>query len=311
METRANYVMVGAFVVLCVVGLFGALVWVAGSQYRTEYAYYQTYFNAPVTGLDKGTIVRYNGIEAGRITDLTFDAADPKRVIVIMQVDPRLHLHADSLATIESQGLTGATYLEITGGTAASPFLKRERGQRYPVVASKSATGLEQLEQSGNKLVTNLNVAGERFNDLLNDQNRKAIADTLEHLRTTTAVLSNHAEDLDQTLENARAATESLNHTLHTADHALDSADHALSAIDHAADSFGTASKSADATVQKVGRLSDDADKVVNGQAVTQLAELMAQARALVTSMTRLSDDLERQPTKLLFGDQRKGYTPQ
>ena len=63
-------------------------------------------------------------------------------------------------------------------------------------------------------------------------------------------------------------------------------------------------------TVQKVGKLSDDADKIVNSQATAQFTQLMAETRALVASLTKLSNDLERQPTRLIFGDQRQGYTP-
>jgi len=62
--------------------------------------------------------------------------------------------------------------------------------------------------------------------------------------------------------------------------------------------------------VQKIGRLSDDTDKVVNGQGIAQLTQMLAQTRALIASLTRLSQDLEREPTKLLFGDKREGYTP-
>src|SRR5689334_15811060 len=113
METRASYVMVGSFVLICVIGFFVAMAWVAGAQYREEYTYYRTYFNGPVTGLGKGTIVRYNGIDAGRVTELAFDQANPKLVIVTVQIDPTLLLHVDSIASLESQGLTGAAYLEI------------------------------------------------------------------------------------------------------------------------------------------------------------------------------------------------------
>ena len=67
METRASYVTVGAFVVICIAGLFTAMLWVAGAQYREEYTYYRTYFTGPVTGLGKGTVVRYNGIDAGNV----------------------------------------------------------------------------------------------------------------------------------------------------------------------------------------------------------------------------------------------------
>ena len=39
-------------------------------------------------------------------------------------------------------------------------------------------------------------------------------------------------------------------------------------------------------------------------------SQLVAQTRALVASLTRLTSDLEREPTRLIFGDQRQGYTP-
>jgi len=309
METRASYVMVGTFVVICVVGLFVALVWVAGSQIREEYAYYRTYFTGAVTGLAKGTAVRFNGIDIGRVNDLAFDQADPKRVIVTLQIDPTLRLHVDSVATLESQGLTGATYVEIEGGTANSPVLQAEPGQAYPVIPSKPST-LQLLAQSGPAMVQDLKLAGERFSDLLNDENRKAVSDTLQHVRSAAALIDDHAEDLEKTLNNVKSATDTLNRTLETADRAIGAADRTLATVDRAAGSVQATSDSANETVQKVGRLSEDADKVVNGQSVAQFTQLMAQARALVASVTRLSNDLERQPTKLLFGDQRQGYTP-
>ena len=107
-----------------------------------------------------------------------------------------------------------------------------------------------------------------------------------------------------------KTATDTLNRTLNSADRAIASTDRALASVNSAVGSLQMASDSANLTVQKVGRLSDDADKVVNGQATAQFTQLMAQARALVASLTRLTNDLDQQPTKLLFGDQRQGYTP-
>ncbi len=309
METRANYVIVGTFVLICIIGLFVAVLWVAGSQFREEYTYYRTYFTGAVTGLGKGTVVRYNGIDVGHVYDVAIDEADPRRVIVTLQIDPKVKIHVDSIATLESQGLTGATYVEIEGGTPTSALVQAEPGQPYPVIPSKPST-LQLLAQSGPEMVQELKLAGERFGDLSNDENRKAIADTLEHLSATTAEIDSHAEDLGKTLANLRTSTETLNRTLLSADRAINTADRSLQSIDRAVDSIQTASDTANVTVQKVGHLADDTDKVVNGQGITQFTLLMAQTRALVASVTRLSNDLEREPTKLLFGDQRQGYTP-
>jgi len=134
METRANYVIVGTFVLICIIGLFIAVLWVAGSQFREEYTYYRTYFTGAVTGLGKGTVVRYNGIDIGHAYDVAIDDADPKRVIVTLQIDPKAKIHVDSIATLESQGLTGAIYVEIEGGTATSSLLQAQPGQPYPVI---------------------------------------------------------------------------------------------------------------------------------------------------------------------------------
>lgn len=289
METNANYVAVGAFVMACMLALVVALLWLTGAQYSQEFVYYQTYFTGPVTGLGNGTAVKYNGIDVGRVSKLDFDPDDPKKVIVTMQLNPELKLHEDSEASIASEGLTGGSYVEIDGGKKDSPFLTRQYGQKYPVIKSKPST-LQELAQSAPALVAKLNRVGDKLNALLSDDNIKSFSDTLANLRTTTGVLSHRSADLDETLVNLKTASASLNGDL----------GQMKSTLIHADDAIG-----------KIGKLTVDADNVVNGDTAAQLSELVAQSRSLVTSLKRLSNELDRQPTKLIFGDRREGYTPQ
>ena len=309
METRASYVTVGAFVMVCLIGLIVALLWLTGAQYRQEFIYFRTFFTGPVTGLGRGTIVRYNGIDVGNVTELAFDPADPRRVVVTLQTTPTLKLRVDSIASIEQQGLTGASYVEITGGAPDSPLLAAQAGQEYPVIPSKPST-LQQLAQSGPELVSRFSTVGQRVSELLNDDNRQAISETLASLRNTTALIDAHAEDLDATLANLKEASAGINKTLAAADKTLSSADDALTSAGKAINSLDGALNSADTTVKKLGQLSDDADKVLTGQGVAQITQLLAQSRALISSLTRLSNDLERDPSKLIYGDQRQGYAP-
>ena len=161
METKANYVAVGAFVLACFIGLVVTIMWLAGAQYSQEYAYYQASFKGPVTGLGKGTVTRYNGIDVGRVTDLVFNPNDPQSVIVTLQVQPNLNIREDSIASIDSQGFTGASFVEISGGTAGAALLVAKEGQRYPVIRTKQST-FAQLEQSAPEVVAKLNVAASR-----------------------------------------------------------------------------------------------------------------------------------------------------
>jgi phospholipid/cholesterol/gamma-HCH transport system substrate-binding protein len=288
METKANYVAVGAFVLACVIGLVVTVLWLAGIQYSQEYAYYEAYFQGPVTGLGKGTSARYNGIEVGRITDLQFDPNDPQRVIVTMQVQPNLNIREDSVASIESQGFTGATFVEITGGTAKSALLEAHDDQRYPVIRTKQST-FAQLQQSAPEVVAKLNVAVSRLNDLLSDTNRRSITHILANLDETTQVIARRSADIDATIANANKSMANLSEATNSLRPTLDKVD---------------------LTVQKYGKVADDADAFINGDGLAQLSDLIGETRRLVANLTQLSDQINRTPTKLLFGDRRKGYEP-
>ena len=288
METKANYVAVGAFVLACVIGLVVTIMWLAGVQYSQEYAYYQAYFKGSVTGLGKGTLTRYNGIEVGRITNLEFDPNDPQRVIVTMQVQPNLNIREDSIASIDSQGLTGGTFVEITGGTATSPLLVAQAGQRYPVIRTKPST-FAQLQQSAPEVVAKLNVAASRLNDLLSDDNRRSIAHILANLDETTQAVARRSADMDATIANANKAMASLK----------DASNGMRPTLEHV-----------DLTIQKYGKVADDADSFINGEGLAQFSDLISEMRRLVSNLTQLSDQINRTPTKLLFGDRRKGYEP-
>jgi phospholipid/cholesterol/gamma-HCH transport system substrate-binding protein len=288
METKANYVAVGAFVLACVIGLVVTIMWLAGVQYAQEYSYYEANFKGPVTGLGKGTVTRYNGIDVGRIADLHFDPNDPQSVIVLLQVQPGLNIREDSIASIDSQGLTGGAYVEISGGTAKSHLLTAKPGQKYPIIRTKQS-GLLQLEQSAPEVVAKLNVAATRINDLLNDNNRRAIAHVLANLDETTEIIARHSADIDGILKNTNEATANLNKASANLQPTLDHVD---------------------LTVTKFGKVATDADAFINGDGLAQLSSLIGDLRRLVTNLNKFSDQLNRTPTSLLFGDRRKGYDP-
>lgn len=295
METKANYVAVGGFVVVCVVGLVVALLWLAGIQYTQEYDYYQTIFKGSVSGLGKGTVTRYNGIEVGRVADLTFDPNDPQSVIVTLQVQPGLNIRENSVASIASQGLTGGSYVEIKGGTQNSPLLVAKAGQRYPIIQSKVST-LQQLEQSAPEVVAKLNVAASRINDLLRDENRRAIATSLLNLELLSTSIANRTPEIDRSLRNADQAIARLEETSRRLDPSMDKLDGAIG--------------EADVTLKKYGKVADSADAFINGEGLAQLSELITDMRRLSGNLNQFSQQLNRQPSSVIFGDRRKGYTP-
>ncbi|MGH6871943.1 MAG: MlaD family protein [Rhizomicrobium sp.] len=285
METKANYVAVGAFVLILVLGGVIALLWLAGAQYSEEYAYYRTFFSGSVSGLGNGTTVRYNGIQVGRVSKLTFDPDDPKRVVVTLEINPQLRIPDDSVASIASEGLTGGSYVEIDGGSKGHPILKPTMFGPPPVIKSKPST-LQELEQSAPQLVAKLNGIADKLNAVLSPQNQAAFSHTLANLDSMTTAIARHDQDIETTLTNVSSATGKLDTDLSDLHLTLSNANVAVTKIDH---------------------LADDADNAVNSAQIGQVSD---QLRVLASSLSKLTTRLTHEPTSLIYGDRRKGYTP-
>ena len=121
------------------------------------------------------------------------------------------------MASIESQGLTGGSYVEIEGGTRDAPLLVAQPGQDYPVIRSKPST-LQQIYQSGPELLARLSMVADNANSVLDRENRQAFAEMLGSLRDLTKTLSQRSGDIDSLLANLASATARLDQALASAD---------------------------------------------------------------------------------------------
>ena len=61
METRANYILVGAFTLAGILGALGFVLWIAQVGAHRQLAYYDILFDN-VAGLSTAAAVRFNGL---------------------------------------------------------------------------------------------------------------------------------------------------------------------------------------------------------------------------------------------------------
>ncbi len=187
METRANYVAIGAFVVATIFAAFVFIYWMGSSADSAKRANVKVIFPGVVTGLSVGSQVLFNGIKVGDVGALDFDPKDPKVVIATIRVDPNAPLRKDVKATLGFQGLTGVAYVELSGGTSAAPPLIEPNSNDTPqLTAEKSA-----------------------FADLLEgaqDIFKKADAT----LGTIDSVITGNRSEIDQTIRNVSKFSDAL-----------------------------------------------------------------------------------------------------
>ena len=312
MEARANYVAVGAFVLLVLAGTLLATLWLARVEFKTEFKFYQTHVDGSVSGLDTGAPVRLNGIDVGRVTRIDLEPANPERVTLIMEIRGSIQLHADAVASLETQGLTGVSYVEISGGTLASPPLIAAHGERYPTIASRQSS-LQQVFANAPEVLTHLLVIANRVEAVLDDRNSAAIGETLANLRDTTGVVDRRSKDIDRLISDAGETM----HNLATASAVLNGL---VANLEHTSDKTDQLVTSANTTFDRANRLANDLDAVVRSSApglqrltttdTARLDQLLVAADRLTASLTRLSQKLERNPQQVLFGAHLDGYRP-
>ncbi len=123
METRANYVLIGAFTLAVIVGVFGFVYWFQNIGGTGERAFYRVVFDGSVSGLRTGASVLFNGIRVGEVTGLSLDPKRPKQVVAGISVDKGVAIRADTEIGLEFQGLTGISALSLKGGDPNKPPL--------------------------------------------------------------------------------------------------------------------------------------------------------------------------------------------
>lgn len=116
METKANYVAVGAFTVLVFAAAFAFVYWVARVDTGGQSARLDVVIEGSVTGLAVGSVVKFNGIDVGKVTGLGFDPENPRVVIAESQVRRDLPITAQTRAVLSFTGLTGIAHIELEGG---------------------------------------------------------------------------------------------------------------------------------------------------------------------------------------------------
>lgn len=120
METRAPFLLVGAFVLAAIVAVFGFVYWLHNSGGLGPRVTYHVQFDGSVPGLLVGAAVLFNGIRVGEVTDLGLAPDNPRRVNATIAVSTTTPVRSDTKVGLEFQGLTGVPVIALEGGTLAA-----------------------------------------------------------------------------------------------------------------------------------------------------------------------------------------------
>lgn len=287
METRAHHVLIGLVTVLVVAGamLFG--LWLAKSSVDDAFKDYEVVFNEAVSGLSRGSPVQYNGIKVGDVSTLRLDPKDPRRVLARVRLSADTPVKEDTQAKLTLAGVTGNSFIQLSGGTPQSPELKGKDGKLPVIIASPSP--ISRLLNDSSDLVTNINLLLHNANQMFSEDNIGHLSNTLSNLDKTTGAFAGQHGSITQAIEQL----------VQVGKQAIGSAEQAMQSLAEST-----------ATINRL--LEDNREAIGDGaQGLNQLTPAIRELRETLNALKGISRQLEADPSGYLLGrDNNKEFQP-
>jgi phospholipid/cholesterol/gamma-HCH transport system substrate-binding protein len=266
METRANFVLIGSFTLAVIAAAFGFVMWFQSLHTTKARTPLRIVFEGPASGLRNGGSVNFNGIRVGEVISVKLD--NPRRVVALAMIEHNAPIRKDTLVGLEFQGLTGVAAISLKGGEESAPSVPLDE-DGVPVLRA-DPNALQDVTEAIRGTLQNINrvVA----------DNQEAVKNSLHNLETFTASLARNSERIDNVMLKV--------------DGAMDKADSLMLGLDALAG--GKEGGELFLTVKSIRELAEDFDK--------RSGALMADGRRTLGDISRAVNNLDRNPTRLLFG---------
>jgi phospholipid/cholesterol/gamma-HCH transport system substrate-binding protein len=182
METRAHFVVVGAFVLAAIAAVFGFVYWLHNTGGLGPRATYHVQFDGSVPGLLVGAAVLFNGIRVGEVTDLGLAPDSPRRVNATISVASTTPVRSDTKVGLEFQGLTGVPVIALEGG------MQQANSGVVPTLVAEPAAG-QSLTQAARDALRRV--------DSVLAENSEPLKDTIANLQVFSEGLARNTGKLD------------------------------------------------------------------------------------------------------------------
>jgi phospholipid/cholesterol/gamma-HCH transport system substrate-binding protein len=306
MEREANYVTVGAFVLLILaIGTF-FVIWYTGGRDEREYKRYEIYFEGSVSGLSEGSVVRYLGVEVGRVRTIQLDPRAADRVQVIADIDAKAPISADTVASLGLQGVTGLLYIDLERNPGDKPLMALTPSIRYPVIRSVQSD-FDLLVSSMPELFSKAAIAADRVAKLFSDENIAAAGNVIHKISEASNELPGVLREARQLAEDLRGTAAQIEAAASGVRQVTDSAGpdlaRTMERVRTVAENLANTSSRLETFVAEnhanVTRFSD--------QGLAELQQLIRDGRQAALEFRELTRSLKENPAQLIYEPKSSG----
>jgi phospholipid/cholesterol/gamma-HCH transport system substrate-binding protein len=306
MEREANYTAVGAFVLLVTTMAALFVYWYAGSADARDYARYEIYFQGSVSGLNRGSTVRYLGVEVGRVVAIRIDKRAADRVQVIADIDAGTPISKDTLASMSLQGITGLLYIDLLPNADSKRRMEPVPSEQYPVIDSVQSN-FDLFLASLPDVVGRAGDLIDRASKVLSNENIAALSATMKNIEKSSNSLPRTLADASVVVSELKAAIADVREAAAGARTLVDTSGPNLAA---ASERLRKISENLATTTGNLDSLMSEHRQDVGlflRDSLPEMERLLRDAREAAQEFRELSRSLKADPSQLLYEPAYKG----
>lgn len=320
MESKANYVVIGTFVLISIFCAIGFIAYLSGRGVSEKLTDYVVVYTTPPRGISVGSEVRYNGLKMGEVTNASLDPVDKNKVLISIRIKETTPVLKDTYGQLEPLGLTGLSYIQLFPGDSTAPIERQTMFGSIPRIEGR-ASQFDYLLGGSGTVIENVNAALGRAVAVMGPEATDDFHNILANINKITGAVA--GSDLsNERIEAFMGAIEQAAIDVSTAALAVDVTAKDVSIFMESEEMktlMVQANKSlvaAEITLQEFTvlakhgtELSDEAARMIEDFSATGLQDLSTSITALrdvMESLNRVVEELERSPIEFVVGEKKQ-----
>jgi len=308
MNNKVNYSFVG---ILVIIGFFLMLTfsyWLLKPEQENEIKKYLIRFDESVLGLNVDSVVKYRGIDVGKVTSIKINAKNSEQVEVLITILKTTPIKEKTVAKLTSQGITGLSYINLNLGDNNAPFLKAQEGEKYPIIQTVPSL-FENIEKSMGTVSDKVSKVLSDIEKLLNEENQEQVSLLLKQTtsfmnKMDRLVDENTIKHFHNILENSDNITYGVNNLVPKIDTLVTNTTDFENDLTESFNSIQKSYLSVEATMFKIQNSLDSGQfnlKDITKDTIPNLNNTLIQMETLMIKLEESIKNYNRSPADILF----------
>jgi phospholipid/cholesterol/gamma-HCH transport system substrate-binding protein len=301
MENRSHALMTGFFTIALLIAAVLAGIWL--NRDRVERLPYLIATTQSIPGLNPQAVVRYRGLEVGKVDAIDFDTKKPGQILIHLAIDEEAPITSTTYATLGYQGVTGIAYIQLDDEAAGGQVLKTS-SERVAMIPLRPGF-MDQLEKRGLVILQKAESISTSLDKMMNEKNQQRMLATFDSVSKAADAYAAIPPKLDPMLERLPELTAKMEKSLANFDAAAASTTRMTANYDKIATDLqgpnGTLAR-LNSTVERLGSSFEAVTSDLELQTLPHLTAMTDEARMSLRAVRKTANTFSERPQSILFG---------